>query len=58
MATQTTSVRIPKEIYDDLKLLAAKNHRSVNGEAAFAIEAYIEEHREILDALTRAEAGR
>jgi predicted DNA-binding protein len=56
--TKTTTVRIPQEIYDDLKVLAAKNHRSVNGEASFAIEAYLDEHREIVDALKAQETDR
>jgi predicted transcriptional regulator len=58
MATPTMTVRIPKDIHDDLKRLAEKNHRSVNGEAAFAIEAYLEAHREIVDALRPQETGR
>ncbi len=46
----TTTVRIPRDVYDALKPIAAKNHRSINGEASFALEKYVEENRHIVDA--------
>lgn len=50
MASDTTTVRIPREVYDALATIAKKHHRSINGEASFALEKYVEENRHIVDA--------
>jgi hypothetical protein len=46
----TTTVRIPRDVYDALATIAKKHHRSINGEASFALEKYVEEHRHVVDA--------
>ncbi|HVM46275.1 MAG TPA: Arc family DNA-binding protein [Candidatus Thermoplasmatota archaeon] len=51
----TTTVRIPRDIYDSLTLIAKKHHRSINGEASFALEKYVEENRHIVEAAAEAE---
>lgn len=50
MASDTTTVRIPREVYDALATIAKKHHRSINGEASFALEKYVEENLHIVDA--------
>ena len=56
MATDTTTVRIPRDVYDALAVIAKKHHRSINGEASAVLEKHVEEHRHIVDAAS--EAGR
>jgi hypothetical protein len=33
----TTTVRIPRDVYDALAAIAKKHHRSINGEASFSL---------------------
>jgi predicted transcriptional regulator len=44
-------VRLPSDLHQTLKLLASKNHRSLHSEVLVALEQYVDQHREILDAL-------
>jgi hypothetical protein len=43
-----TTVRVPRELVTQLKELATKNHRSINGEATFALERYIEDNAHLI----------
>lgn len=42
----STNVRYPKELADAIKQLAAKHHRSINGEIIQALQEYIQRHKQ------------
>ncbi len=40
------ALRLPREVYEALQVLAAQNRRSINGEIVYILERYIAEARE------------
>jgi hypothetical protein len=50
------TIRVPVETHEALKLLAGKNRRSINSEANIALDLYIEQNRDIIEALRQEEA--
>lgn len=51
--SDTTSVRIPRAVQEGLKLIAERNHRSVNGEASHALEEYVKANSDYCDTKLR-----
>lgn len=39
------SLRIPEELLDEIKKIAAQNKRSANKEIEFILQQYVEQHR-------------
>ena len=54
---EKVTVRIPRTLVKQVEAIAAKNHRAIVGEVAFALEKYVEENRHIVEA-AQQEAGR
>jgi predicted transcriptional regulator len=51
------TVRIPRELQKQIEKIARKHHRSIVGEITHALERYVEEHRQVLDAALAEEAS-
>jgi hypothetical protein len=44
----TTTVRVDRALLDDVAKIAKKNHRTLVGEVAFALERYVEENAHLI----------